>query len=166
VVVVTAEDLQRVEQLELELAAAGREPERTAVRKALTLLRRAAIERLERAAGADDLPSGSLPDEGQPPLRTLDEAREERLAALLAAGGRGELTAADGRELRTLLDTAEVGAMRNVLALVRDHAPNSDVYVRALQAYRRSFSRIRTDASRPSPRRRRRAAARAPTSGG
>ena len=41
------------------------------------------------------------------------------------------------------------GAMRNALALVRDHAPDSDLYRRALHAYRRSFARLRRTSPAP-----------------
>ncbi|MBI3973596.1 MAG: hypothetical protein HY332_20165 [Chloroflexi bacterium] len=146
-VMVTVEDVQRVEQVEQELATAGRERERTAVHKALTLLRRAAIEQLERSAGVESLPPGRLPAEGEPPVRILDEAEQRRLEALLDAGKQGKLSAAERHELQRLLDTAEEGAMRNVLALVRTHAPDPDVYARALRAYKRSFARFRTSVS-------------------
>jgi hypothetical protein len=139
-VTVTAEDLLRVEEVEQELAAAGREPERAAVHKALTLLRRAAIERLERSTGADTLPSGVLPNAGAS-IRSLSEGEAHRLSALQAESRTRRLTAVERREFQTLLERAESGAMGNVLALVRDHAPDSDIYLRALQAYRRSFAR-------------------------
>ena len=73
-VTVTNEDVQRVERLEQELAAEGREPERAALHKALLLLRRAAIERMERTAGVVDLAPGRLPGPEDAPLRTLPTA--------------------------------------------------------------------------------------------
>ncbi|MGH2355612.1 MAG: hypothetical protein ACRDI2_01865 [Chloroflexota bacterium] len=141
-VTVTAEDVRRVERIERELAAEGREAERAAVGKALRLLRAAAIERLEREVGASQLPPGRLPDAGEAPLRTLGESGARRLATLLEASQQGRLAAAERKELQGLLDAAEAGAMGNVLALVRQHAPNSDEYLGALRAYRRSFARL------------------------
>lgn len=145
-VTVTADDLRHVQQLERELAAEGREGERIAIRKALTLLRRAAIEGLEGAVDAKDLPRGVLPGPDEPPLRTLSEPQEQRLATLLAASSRGALTPTERRELQALLDVAEERAMRNVLALVRAHAPESDIYEDALRAYKRTFARFRPGA--------------------
>jgi len=140
-VIVTPEDLRRVEHLEHELADAGREAECVAVRKALTLLRRAAIERFEEAVGAGTFPPGVLPNGGNPPFRTLSKEQATRLAALQEASRRKKLSSDEGRELQTLLDQTEAGAMQNVVALLRDHDPDSDTYLRALRAYRRRFSR-------------------------
>ncbi len=140
-VIVTPEDLRRVEHLEHELADAGREAERVAVHKALTLLRREAIERFEVAVNAPTLPRGVLPDRGDPPFRALSEAQAARLAILQEANRQRRLTSQESRELQTLLKRAESGAMQNVMALLRDHNPDADTYLRALRAYRRSFSR-------------------------
>lgn len=137
---VTAEDVQRVEEVERELAASGREAERVAVGKALTLLRREVTQRLERLTGASNLPEGRLPSGREAPIRTLGQGRQERLSALLVAGSEGRLTPEQRRELTALLDEAERGAMGNALALIRDHAPESDLYVEALRAYKRSFA--------------------------
>jgi hypothetical protein len=150
-VTVTTDDLRRVEQVEHELATHGREPERAAVHKALTLLRRAAVEALEEAAGIDNSTSGILPAEGSAPVRTLTPEQEGRLAALQAVGTHRRASAGERRELQTLLDVAEEGAMRNVLGLLREYAPDSEQYERALRAYRRSFARFRPT-SRPAAR--------------
>jgi hypothetical protein len=142
-VAVTAEDVRHVEQIEQELAAEGREPERAALHKAVLLLRGAVVERLERAAGVTDLPAGRLPDAGEAPLTALPDRQERRLAELLAANQDRGLIGTERVELQRLLDEAEHGAMRNALALVRQHAPDSELYVRALRAYKRSFARPR-----------------------
>ena len=138
-VTITPEDLLRFERLEQELATAGREADRTSVRKALTVLRRHAIERLEHSLAAERLPAGTLPQAGEM-LQGLPTPEAERLAALQQQQSQRVLTTAEKRELQALLRSAEDGAMRNVLSLVRENAPESEAYLRALRAYRRSFS--------------------------
>jgi hypothetical protein len=142
-VTVTTEDLSHVEQVEQELASAGREAERAAIHKALTLLRRAAVEQLERAAGVDANLKGKLPPSDEPPLRTLTDDQQRRLGVLQEATARGCLSPAEHGEFQQLLNIAEEGAMRNALALIREYAPESDQYVGALRAYKRSFARHR-----------------------
>lgn len=142
-VTVTSEDLLELEHVERELASAGRDAAQAAVRKALTVLRQTAITRLERDTRADALPTGTLPP-AVSPLSALNETETKRLEALQDARRTRPLTAPERRELQELRDAAEAGAMRNVLALVRDQAPDSDAYLRSLRAYRRSFNRLQS----------------------
>ena len=115
------------------------------------MLRRAVIERLEQEAGVGQLPPGQLPTGGDKAASTLSVRQQRRLAHLLAVKQHGRRSPAEEQELQTILDTAQEGAMRNVLALMQQQAPDSDAYRRALRAYRRSFARFRPKSVPPDP---------------
>jgi hypothetical protein len=139
---VTVEDVRRLEQVERELAESGREPERAAVRKAAALLRAELVRRLER--GLEPLQPPSSADDLPHPAPAAEHSA--RLAELLRRSDDGGLTPSGRRELQDLLNQAEARAMRETLAALRHHAPDSDAYLRSLRAYRRSFARYRKSA--------------------